>query len=136
MGTEQKERTRNETTSAAALWFGILTGPIAWAIQLLLVFGLPEAVVCAPGSRRSGKFFSLGIETVIHIINAAATGITAIALVVAYRQYRRFAVADHTEGSRARWMATAGLFVSALFLIITATKFAGPLFFSPCQTSP
>ena len=136
MEQEQKEITRAETVSSAALWFGILTGPIVWAVQLLLVFGLPESVVCAPGTREQGKFFSLGVEPVIQIINAVATAITLSALLVAYLQYRRYALRDHTEADRARWMATAGLFTSTLFLIITAMKFASPLFLSPCGTSP
>lgn len=136
MEQRQKEVTRAETISSAALWFGILAGPLAWAVQLLLVFGLPEAVVCAPGSGPGTKLFNVEIQTIIQIINGVATGITAIALLVAYRQYRRLVVRDRTEAQRARWMAIAGMFTSVLFLIITATKFASPVFLGPCGASP
>lgn len=136
MEEKQKEVTRAETTGSMALWFGVLAGPLVWAVQLLLNFGLPEAVACAPGSRRSGVLWGLGVQTVIQITNVVATGVTLLALLVSYRLYRRLLIADPTHANRARWMATAGIFNSALFLILTALKFASPLSLGPCGPSP
>ncbi|MFN2613702.1 MAG: hypothetical protein ABR552_02645 [Actinomycetota bacterium] len=130
---EQKVITHQETFGSSLLWFGVLAGPLVWAGQLLLDFGLDEAVVCAPGARASGLFFNVGIESVIQITNAVATIITALAFVVSYRCYRRLRHSDRTEGARARWLAVAGMFDSGLFLLITVMKFASPFFLSPCK---
>lgn len=133
---ERRDVTRAETVSSLALWYGVLAGPLAWSVQLILVFGLPEAVVCAPASGPGTTFRGLGIASVIQITNAVATALTLAALAVAYRSYRRLRDADATEGRRARWMAEAGMFNSTLFLILTALKFASPIVLSPCGTSP
>jgi hypothetical protein len=118
--------------AAAPLWFGVLAGPLVWAGQLLLDYGLEEAVVCAPGSEPGARFRGVGIETVIQITNAVAAAVTLTALIVSYRSYRRLRDDDTSEAQRARWMATGGMFVSALFLIVTALKFASPFFLTPC----
>ena len=122
--------------SSLALWYGVLAGPLAWSVQLLLVFGLPEAVVCAPASGAGTTFRGLGVTTVIHITNAVATALTLAALAIAYRSNRRLRDGDATEGRRARWMAEAGMFNSTLFLILTSLTFASPFVLSPCGTSP
>lgn len=122
--------------STRVLWFGVLAGPIAWAVQLVANFGFPEAIACAPASRTPGQIVGLGVETVIQIVNALATSVTLVALLVSYRAFRRLRAADDTPAHRARWMATAGMFNSGLFLILAATKFASPLYLGPCGVSP
>jgi hypothetical protein len=129
---ERTEITRTETVSSALLWYGVLAGPLVWAGQLMLDYGLTEAVVCAPGSVPRGFVFNVGIGTVVQVINAVATALTLAALIVAYRCFARLRTADATDAQRTRWMATAGLFNSALFLILTALKFASPAFLRPC----
>jgi hypothetical protein len=132
---ERKAITRAETFGSAWLWYGVLAGPLVWAGQFLLDYGLDEGVVCTPGARMSGMFFNVNISTVIQITNAVATTLTLLAFVVSYRCYRRLRVADHSPANRARWLATAGMFTSTLFLIITAMKFASPFFLSSCGGS-
>ena len=132
---DPKAITRAETTSSFPLWYGVLAGPIVWACQLLLDYGLDEAVACAPGNRTPGLFFNTGIETVIQITNAVATVLTLLAFFVSYRCFRRLRASDETVGNRARWMAIAGMFNSSLFLIISVMKFASPIFLGPCSHS-
>lgn len=132
---EQKEITRAEGRSSVLLWFGLLGGPLVWSGQLLLNYGLEEAVVCAPGSGPGTLFLGMGIDTVIQIINSVAVAITLFALAVSFRCYRRLGGEDPTEGGRARWMAVAGMFNSTLFLFVISLKFASPFFLDPC-TSP
>src|SRR5438093_109122 len=115
METERRDVTHAETISSFALWYGVLAGPLAWAAQLILVFGLPEAVVCAPGAGPGATFHGVGIEAVIQITNSAAAALTLLALFVSYRAYRRLRATDATEAGRARWMAVAGMFNSTLF---------------------
>jgi Ni/Fe-hydrogenase subunit HybB-like protein len=131
-----KKITRAETTGSAALWYGILAGPLVWAGQLILNYGLPDAVACAPGSRTRGEFFNVGIRTVIQITNAVAAALVLLALAIAVRCYLRLRRQDETVAMRARWMATAGLFNSALFLILICLKFASPAVLSACGYSP
>jgi hypothetical protein len=126
--------THEETISSGSLWFGVLAAPVVWAGQLLLDFGLTEAVVCAPGSRTQGQFFGVGIHAVIQITNAVAAAIALLALMLSVRCYRRTAGIE-TTGNRARWMALAGIFNSSLFLIVIATKFASTFFLSACGSS-
>jgi len=132
---EQKAITRAETSGSFLLWYGVLAGPLVWAGQFLLDYGLDEAVACAPANRTPGLFFNTGIETVIQITNLVATLLTALALFVSIRCFRRLRLSDETVGSRARWMAVAGIFNSSLFLIITVMKFASPIFLGPCSHS-
>ena len=136
MDTERREVTHAETISSFSLWYGVLAGPLAWAAQLILVFGLPEAVVCAPGAGRTTAFYGVGIESVIQIINTIAVALTLLALGVSYRSYRRLRGTDASQAGRARWMAVAGMFNSTLFLMLTALKFASPFFLGPCGRTP
>jgi hypothetical protein len=133
MSTEMKEITKAETTGSWLLWYGVLAGPIVWAGQLLLNYGLTEAVACAPANRTPGQFFNTGIDTVIQIVNAVATFLTLLALWVSFRCYQRLRASDTTTGNRARWMAIAGMFDSTLFLMLTVMKFVSVLFLHGCQ---
>jgi hypothetical protein len=137
MESERRDVTQAETISSFALWYGVLAGPLAWGAQLVLVFGLPEAVACAPGAGPgAGTFAGIGIRAVIQIINGAAAALALLALFVSYRAYHRLRATDGTEAGRARWMAVAGLFNSALFLMLIGVKFASPFFLGPCGRSP
>jgi len=115
------------------VWYGVLAGPSVWWMQLLLDYGLDEAVVCAPGNRTRGLFFTTVIGTVIQIVNAVATVLTVLAFAVSYRCYRRLRGGDSTNANRARWMAIAGMFDSALFLMLVVMKFVPAFFFHSCE---
>ena len=130
---EQKAITRAETTSSFLLWYGVLGPPIIWAGQLLLDFGLDESVACTPGARFSGMFFNVDVGTVVQIVNTVATVLTLLALFVSYRCYRRLKESDSTVANRARWMAIAGMFDSALFLMLILAKFLPVLFLHGCE---
>ena len=132
---EQKAITRAETSGSFLLWYGVLAPPIVWAIQLLIDFGLDESVACTPGARFSGMLFNVSVGTAVQIVNGVAAFLTLLAIFISYRCYRNLQVSDHTVANRARWMAMAGLFNGALFLLITVMKFAVPAFLSPCVHS-
>lgn len=130
---EMKQITRDETKGSYLLWYGILGPPIVWACQLLLDYGLDEAVACAPGNRTRGLFFNTGIDTVIQIVNAVATVLGVLAFVVSYRCYRKLRQGDSTVANRARWMAIAGMFDSVLFGMLILMKFVPVFFLHRCQ---
>jgi len=129
---ERIDVTRAETIGSAGLWFGVLAGPLVWAAQLLIDYGLDEMIACAPANHHRGTFAGVGIETVIQITNAVATVIAFLAFAVSFRAYRRLRTDDATPAFRARWMAIAGMFLSGLFLMVIVLKFASPVFLSPC----
>jgi hypothetical protein len=133
MTTDMKEITRAETTGSYRLWYGILAPPIVWACQLLLDFGLNESVACAPGSRIKGQFFHTSIDVVIQIVNLVATVLAVLAFVLAFGCYRKLRAGDSTDANRARWMAIAGMFDSALFLMLILAKFLPVLFLHGCE---
>ena len=130
---EMKQITRDETTRSWLLWYGVLGAPIVWACQLLLDYGLDEAVACAPGNRTHGLFFNTSIDVVVQIVNVVATVLGVLAFVVSYRCYRKLRTDDNTVSNRARWMATAGMFDSALFLMLIIAKFVPVFFLHQCQ---
>jgi len=131
---ERHDVTRAETSGSAGMWFGVLAGPIVWAAQLLIDYGLDEMIACAPGNRHRGSIHGAGIETVIQITNVVATVLALLAFAVSFRAYRRLSDGDGSPGFRARWMAAAGMFISGLFLMAIVLTFASPIFLSPCAS--
>ncbi|MGD2059623.1 MAG: hypothetical protein PVF87_02040 [Acidimicrobiia bacterium] len=116
--------TRNETRGSARLWFGVLAGPIAWAVQLGADWFLAEVVACAPSADPAGEIASVPLYAVTVTVNAALLAITAIAALVSARSLRMLRHrGDQTTGGRAEWMARAGLINSVVFTVIIAASY-------------
>jgi amino acid permease len=125
---------QREARGSAALWFGVLAGPAAWSIQVLIGYSAEE-IACSSGSQ-TDELAGIGIETLIIAVNAALTAITFIALVVSFRRYQHDRRGDPTTGARATWMGLAGVMVSALFLVVLVSGFAPMLFLTTCTPTP
>lgn len=119
--------------SNGALWLGLFGGPVLWALQLMVGYGL-TAHGCFPGtSPRSGPIGAMWsgsvIATLIAVIGTCTAGFVALK---AWRSasHERAArdSAHHTslldigEG-RTRFMAFAGILSSGVFLL--AELFSG-----------
>ena len=124
----------------AALWFGLFGAPVVWSIQLMTNYAL-VAHGCFPATEpRSTPLFG-GLWTVALVVSLAALVVAVAALLVARRSWLatreehhggREALLEVGEG-RTRFMAYAGMLVSALFVlgVVMATI---PLFIlSPCR---
>jgi hypothetical protein len=112
----------------------VLTGPIAWMIQLLASWALAEAVACAPATQATGDVLGIGVNAFLAIVNAVLLGLTALSGVGSYIELRRFrGQSDPTPGDRATWLATAGVMTSILFTVLIAVSFVPAGLIAGCQ---
>lgn len=120
-----------------ALWFGLFGAPVVWSIQLMLNFAL-VAHSCFPVSepRTTPLFDALGITVLL--VSVGALVIALAAFVTAWRSWRTTR-REHAGGEellleagegRTRFMATAGMLVSGLFVLGVVMN-AMPLFLVP-----
>lgn len=108
-----------------ALWFGVLAGPLAWTVHLLLSYALLP-VAC-----------STGIGWVLHAVTLLTAGVTAWAGLVAYRRWQRHRddPRDGVRGPRSGWrrfMALSGVALSALFFVVILLEGLPVAIVSPC----
>jgi hypothetical protein len=115
-------------------WLGLLTGPMAWAIQLFTSWGLAEVVACAPANRPTGIILGLEVNAFVGIVNAVLLALTLLAGVGSYVELRRVrGRPDATPGERATWLAGAGVMTSVLFVVVIAVSFVPVGSIGPCQ---
>ena len=127
-----------ETRGSLLLWFGILAGPLAWTLQVLVAPDLNE-VLCLPGARGSGRgeVWGMDVESFLLGVSAGAAVLASLGGVASFSCLRRLgARPDGTPGGRATWMARAGLFVSGLFLLAVVVGFLPFAFLESCEVSP
>jgi hypothetical protein len=95
-----------------ALWFGILGGAFAWAVQLALGDMFSE-LGCEAGG------FG-GLSIVLIAITVVAAAVAAWALVVAWRAHAAMRAGGREDipFERAAFMALAGVLSSSLFLLL------------------
>ncbi|HEY4410514.1 MAG TPA: hypothetical protein VGO87_11590 [Acidimicrobiia bacterium] len=123
------------------LWFGVLAGPILWAVQLAVNYQWEEFLACSPSNpSHPGQVLGLDVRTWVVIVNAVVTAVTVAALAVAVRCWRRTSVVPvggvlTTEHRRdtAHWMALAGIANSVLFLLFIVTGFGPAVILRTCQ---
>ena len=113
--------------SPAALWFGVLAGPVAWSVQMLVNYNAEDMVACAPASNESATILGVSVTTLIQATNAVCALATTAAGVIAFIAWRRLSARPGSSpADRPEWMARAGVMVSILFLLMIAMGFAGP----------
>ncbi|HEX7746460.1 MAG TPA: hypothetical protein VF462_14505 [Micromonosporaceae bacterium] len=116
------------------LWYGVLGGALAWAVHLLGAWGIDE-LACAAGSERVSAvplWQAIGLAVVIPAL------VTVGSLLVAGLVLRRIgraprAGAEDRSYSRARLLATLGIWANLLFLAIIVLGGIAVLVFPPCQ---
>lgn len=118
------------------LWVGMLTGPAAWAIQLV-VNAEVEEFSCAPAVRNQGVIWGIGVETIILSVTVILSLATVAAGILSYTSWRKYVkMKDSSAGQVATWMSVVGMMASVLFLIIIVLGVAPPVVLSVCQTAP
>ena len=119
---------RDRTPTPRAVWFGLIGGPAAWALQGLLGWWIAGAT-CNDGTAEWGRLSPGGVRTLLVVLSAAALG-TAVASAVGARQWWRGLTPPgrFTEAlgkQRLEFMAIAGVLISIVFSIaITWTALA------------
>jgi hypothetical protein len=126
-----------------SLWFGVLAGPILWAVQIFVNYQWEEVLACSPAARDRGVVLGLGVGTWVVLVNTVVSAVILVALAVSLRCYRRTAVVEAggvrtTEHRRevAHWMAFAGIANSILFLLFVVGGYAPAIVLKTCQTVP
>jgi Na+/proline symporter len=120
---------RNSAAWSAVLLCGLVVGPLIWAIQLYLNYGLTSHA-CFPSEAPRASFL-LGWERIwilVLAVNLVCLAICAIGILASGYSWRRLrsrqalvAGADiaavHTSQARMRSFAVAGLMISGLFTV-------------------
>ena len=113
------------------LWFGLLGAPLAWALQLVVGYGVEEAG-CAQGSRRWGLPTHAFQIVILCVCLAVALG-SAIAAAWSWRAAERGRVPNRR--GRVAFLAYSGLLASALFLALIVLSGAGAITLDTCERS-
>lgn len=118
------ERDWSAPGAMLSLWTAVLLGPIAWALNLTIAYVL-SAFACSGAwtlSFHAGTFLTIALS--------AAAGR------LAWRLWRQTGESSASEGSRterSRFMAIAGIVLSAFFGFAILTQWIPTFFYDPCQ---
>ena len=105
----------HERWRLAALWAGLLTGPIVW-LALLEVNYVLAYVSC---ETRSTWFMHLAIGVAVLLVAAAGYAAwTASYGSILARETRTLPLSDETRVQRSRWMSLAGVAFSSWFILV------------------
>jgi hypothetical protein len=125
----------SERQASWMLWVGVLTGPTAWSLQVLINYNLEE-LACSSGARDVGRIWGIGVSTWILVVDIGLAAATLAGLLLSIRCLRAAGSKDTSTGGRARWMAAVGVMAGVLFLIIIASGLAPPFLLNVCEVSP
>jgi hypothetical protein len=128
--------------SNALVWFGVLGGPVAWAVQFVVNLAFTFAQCNQPGSRWQlpvhGWAIALSIAGIV--VALAATAVSAILFLRTSHLDHVAESERHGEGSapptgRINFLATVGLTVNFLALAIMVMTGIGAPLLPVCQQS-
>jgi len=132
----------------AALWFGLLGGPLAWSVQTLV--NLPvTSHGCFPRLIPLGTPITGGMRGIAFVVSVAALITVVAAAAIAWGSWLRTrderqgdtgGAAHHgaeqalleTGEGRTRFMALAGVLTSLLFLVASLVHAAAIFLVAPC----
>jgi hypothetical protein len=121
------ERELSSTRSAVAQWFGVLAGPLAMLASQAAQYAL------VPWACYNGARFALHIPPLLFL------GITALAAVLARREWRTGGGGgpDAASGvlARARFLGALGVATSVLFGLVIAAMWVADAFLNTCDGS-
>jgi hypothetical protein len=123
----------------AALWFGLFGAPVAWSLQLLASYAL-VAHGCYPDAEPMTMPVIPALRTLVLGTGVAAL---AVALLAAGSAWRSWRATEHEHKSepeglleagagRTRFMALAGMLVSAVFVLGIVMNVVPLLLLRPC----
>lgn len=131
----QSAITKAERSGSARLWVGMLAGPVAWSLQILVGYNLEE-IACRSGST-DRLIAGADIETVIVWLTSSLIILTLAAGALAFGCLKRLRGGDtrgnDTGATRAYWMARVGIISSAIFAFMLALGLLPSLFFPVCE---
>jgi hypothetical protein len=134
--TEARRISREEGLGSAGLWFGILGGPIAWVLHLLIGYSLEEWFACSPSATTRGEVLGMDVRSVTVLITIVFGTVAAAAALVALRYLRRAPRPGDEGPMRVRWMAVVGMMNSILYLLIILGGLGPAFILDVCEVSP
>jgi hypothetical protein len=114
-------------------WFGLLGAPLAWAVQLVVGFGVTDAR-CSPGSARWG----VGVDTWEISLTVAAGAIVILAEVAAVSLYlatRGVPYDGPPPVARRHFFVTASSLGNILFFGAVLMSGIAAVYHTPCAQS-
>ena len=136
------ERSERSTVRLWALWFGLLGGPVAWTLQLLIDYPL-VAHDCFPDATLRSVPTIDSLRLLLLLTSAIALAVAVLALITAMRSWRASggvladARTDSTDEAppvgRVRFMALGGIFASALTILGIVLHGGFILMLAPCR---
>jgi hypothetical protein len=120
----------HERWRLAALWAGLLTGPIAW-LMLLEVNYILAYVAC---ESRSTWFMHLAVVIALLVVATAGYGAWAASHGnILAAETLTPPLSDETRLQRSRWMSLAGVALSAWFLLVILAMEVPLIVLKECQ---
>jgi hypothetical protein len=122
-----------------ALWFGLFGAPVAWSLQLLASYAL-VAHGCYPDAEPMTMPVVPGLRTLVLGTGVAALALALLAGGSAWRSWRA-TQHEHDDGhealleageGRTRFMALAGMMLSAVFVLGIVMNVVPLLLLRPC----
>jgi hypothetical protein len=130
MPSSISRRASHEPWRLAALWAGLLTGPVAW-LTLLETNYVLAYVAC---EMRQTWFMHLGTAVALLVVAAAGWGAWyASHGDMTADQTLTHPLSDETRWQRSRWMSLAGVATSAWFIIVIVAMEVPIMVLRECQ---
>jgi hypothetical protein len=129
----------SRAVAPAVLWFGLFGAPVAWSLQLLASYAL-VAHGCYPDAEPITMPVVPGLRTLVLGTGAAALAVALLAGGVAWRSWRATQHEHQGEheallevgAGRVRFMALAGILLSAVFVLGIVMNTVPLLLLRPC----
>jgi hypothetical protein len=118
--------------ATALAWFAVAAPPLAWALQLLVGYGIEEAA-CSPGSGSTGLADASRPATAV--VTAAGVVVAVLAVLASARTLRatRAGQVDDPRG-RVAFMALAGIAGGLLFGALILLSLIAVITLDACPT--
>lgn len=114
-----------EGAGPAALWAGVLAGPLATLTQLEVNYAL-VLWACAAGR-----------EWALHVVALLALAASVAGGMLSWRNWRRAGASWEDEGAgaipRSRFMAVVGVMISALSVLVVVAQWIPIFVYGPCE---
>lgn len=111
-------------------WFALFAGPLAWATQHVVGYGISEA-----GCHVAGAQWGLHVTTLQIVLAAGTVAVVTAAEGAAYAVFRATGGVDRDApgpAGRLRFFAQAALVGNALFLVIVVLDSIATVYWLPC----
>jgi hypothetical protein len=136
------EDRREASVGLGPLWFGLLGGPVAWSLQLLVDYPL-VAHYCFPDAARRTVPTIDSLQILVIIVSVLALAVAIAALLTSLRSWRTSGgnfgrervtlVEAAPPPGRVRFMALGGILASGLTIIGIVLHGGFILMLAPCR---